>query len=387
MIILDKPYISELLQETIIKNNYTVLDTDNINLLNIKKEIQIISTQEAITTAKNDPNNLIYCNSENSINWINKNLSFTPLPEMINTFKDKIKFRKILKEIYPDFYFEEIEFKNIDALVSKNLKYPFIIKPSVGFLSIGVHVVEKEEELKKTIELIKKEISETRDLFPTEVVDSSMFIIEEIIQGEEYAIDAYYTKNGEPVILNILKHPFSSSKDVSDRVYYTSKQIITDQIEKVTHLLREISKLTDIKNFPLHLEVRISNNEIVPIEINPMRFAGWCCTDLAYFAYGINIYEYFMEQRTPDWQEIFNRIEDSSYFYFNIAEVPASIDKNTNYEFDYDGFTSNFNCLLEGRKIDFKTNPLFGIFFAKTDNYAEIEKMLIMDLSRFIKTK
>jgi NADPH-dependent curcumin reductase CurA len=36
--------------------------------------------------------------------------------------------------------------------------------------------------------------------------NTSNFIIEEFIQGEEYAIDYYYDNNGDAVLLNVLHH-------------------------------------------------------------------------------------------------------------------------------------------------------------------------------------
>lgn len=65
--------------------------------------------------------------------------------------------------------------------------------------------------------------------YPQKVIDNSTYILEEFIHGEEYAIDAYYDENGKVVILNIMKHDFSSTSDVSDRLYYTSKEIINEK--------------------------------------------------------------------------------------------------------------------------------------------------------------
>ena len=384
MLIVDNPYVSELLQETAIVNNFEILNNTKKGSITLKPELNYITSDNAANLIKNNPNHKIYCNSENSINWINENLKFTDLPDKITLFKDKVKFRQILKEIYPDFYFEEVNYDELESIQTNELKFPFIIKPAVGFLSIGVHVVNSEHEWKNTIKELKEEIEATKNLFPKEVVDTKNFIIEEIIEGDEYAIDAYFDENGSPVILNILKHPFSSGKDVSDRLYYTSKKIIQDNFIKTEKLLEEIGKITKIKNFPMHIEVRIEEENIIPIEVNPMRFAGWCCTDLAYFAYGINIYEYFLHQKKPNWEEIFNKVDDSE-FYFNIADIPATTEKRPIKNFDYNGYLSNFSNVIEVRKIDFNKNPLFGIFFGSTPSHDEIKKLLTIDIPKYIK--
>jgi phosphoribosylamine-glycine ligase len=55
-----------------------------------------------------------------------------------------------------------------------------------------------------------------KSIYPKEVMDASTFIIEDYLEGEEFAADAYFNAEGEVVILNILHHKFSSSTDVSD---------------------------------------------------------------------------------------------------------------------------------------------------------------------------
>lgn len=37
-----------------------------------------------------------------------------------------------------------------------------------------------------------------------------------------------------------------------------------------------------VTNFPVHVEIRVKEDKICPIEFNPMRFAGLCTTDIAY---------------------------------------------------------------------------------------------------------
>ena len=118
----------------------------------------------------------------------------------------------------------------------------------------------------------------------------------------------YYDKNGNPVILNIFHHPFLNSKDVSDRIYVMSSEIMIKYMAKFAMLLKEIGDKNNIRNFPLHIELRVTDDErIIPIEVNPMRFAGWCTTDVSKYAWGINVYECFMKQTSPDWNEILSK--------------------------------------------------------------------------------
>lgn len=383
MIILDNPYVSPLLEDSVVANSYPVLDNEMVRSLEKSKLMKIFDDEQAKKLLKNKENILLYSNSENSINWISKHLDFCNLSEKINLFKNKVEFRKLMKEIYPDFYFFEVALNELEKINPDNIKFPVVLKPSVGFLSMGVYIVNNKSEWIGIIKNIGKDIEQFRGQFPLEVVDSSKFIVEEVIDGEEFAIDAYFNQDGKPVILNIFKHPFVGDDDVSDRVYFTSKKIIQTYHKQFEKLLEKIGILSGLKNFPVHMEVRVNNEKTVPIEINPMRFAGWCVTDLAYFAYGINVYEYYFEQKIPDWNKILNNLGDE-FYYFTIAEVPLFIDREMIKSVDYDRFLKNISNPLEIRKINYLKHPIFAIVFAKTNDYSEMSNILKKNMSDFI---
>ena len=92
MIILNKPYVSDFLVETIDKNNFSVLDNE------IARKY---FPQERLTKTKDAVDEkLFYSNSENSIDWILENMADSELAEMIRISKDKALFRKKLKSVY-----------------------------------------------------------------------------------------------------------------------------------------------------------------------------------------------------------------------------------------------------------------------------------------------
>lgn len=383
MIILDNPYVSPLLEDTVAKKSYPVLSNEMARSLSKFDMMNVLSDEAAVDLLKGEKNPQLYSNSENAINWISTHLNFSELPQKIELFKNKAEFRRLLKEIYPDFYFFESGFDSLSTLDTEKIRFPVVLKPCVGFLSMGVYIIRDAEEWADVIKNLRDDIEKFRGQFPTEVVDASSFIVEELINGEEFAIDAYFDKDGKPVILNIFKHPFSDETDVSDRVYFTSGEIIKSNHDRFESLLSQIGSLAQLRNFPLHMEVRVDGERVVPIEINPMRFAGWCVTDLAYFAYGIDVYEYYFEQKTPDWEKILKE-KGSEFYYFTIAEVPVSVDKSMIREVDYDGFLKNISHPLEVRKIDYRRHPILAIVFAKTDDYSEMSNILKKDMRDFI---
>ncbi|WP_324824615.1 ATP-grasp domain-containing protein [Sinanaerobacter sp. ZZT-01] len=385
MLILDKPYASDFLKKTAEDRKIPILDNGGICNLVQNQNLNLLSENDFFCMAKEQNPLKLYCNSENSINKISENLLDTKIPGYIHFCKDKIKFREKIKPLYPDFYFREVAFEDIKSLDVTCLKKPFIIKPAVGFFSIGVYKVESDKDWEKVVDCLIRDVQSAEGLYPNEVMDSSKFIIEECIDGEEFAIDAYYDAKGMPVILDILKHPFSSSTDVSDRVYYTSKEIILTYLKTFENILKNIGDLAEFQNFPVHVEVRIDQNQtVLPIEFNPMRFAGWCVTDIAYFAYGINVYEYFFADKKPDWEKILNK-KDERVYSLVLVDVPKRLQGKSIKSFDYKGVSSKFRKVLEMREIDFHEYPVFAFLYIETKaDLMELKEALNMDFSEFI---
>ncbi len=385
MLLLDKPYISNLLQETAVALELPVLKKESLEGMLWNKNINLLSETSFIDMLEKKSPHKLYSNSENAINWMMKNLEGTRIPEFIDTCKDKVKFREKIKPLYPDFYYQEINNEILFQLDVTKIKKPFIIKPSVGFFSIGVYKVEKDEDWPEIIANLITDIQNAKGLYPEEVMDASCFIIEECVVGEEFAIDAYYDHTGEPVILNILKHPFSSSTDVSDRIYYTSVDLISQYLVPFQQVLKDIGACTGLVDFPVHAEVRVDENgHVVPIELNPMRFAGWCVTDLAFFAYDLNPYIYYFKGQKPDWEKIIKEKEGKRYCMI-LVDMPHGMLAEDVLGFQYDALSSKFQKVMEVRKIDYHKYPVFGFYFIETPaNSDEIDMVLSLDFNEFV---
>ncbi|MCF7927683.1 MAG: ATP-grasp domain-containing protein, partial [Spirochaetales bacterium] len=219
MLILDHPYISDFLKETSFKLGLPVLGNQAAREFGLDEKEVLFGEKDFVNRIKEAKEPLVYCNSENPIQWIADNLSFTGLPDKIEAFKDKYRFRGLLRTMYPDFFYRQVEYNELEELEIEEIPLPFIIKPSVGFFSIGVYKVNESSEWSNVVEQIHREVETMPSRFPAEVINTGKFIIEQCIEGEEFAVDAYFDREGRPVILNILKHLFSSGEDVSDRVY------------------------------------------------------------------------------------------------------------------------------------------------------------------------
>lgn len=389
MFFADEPYISEFFKATVRDNAIPVIGTEIAKNLDLYQGTKFLSEDEAIETARTADNPAIYTTSENSIAWIAKHLAFSDLPGKIDLFKDKLKFRELTKSIFPSFTFRSVRVEDLESIEFDELPLPFIIKPVVGFFSMGVYKVSSFDEWKKTIASLYAEIEQIRGLYPEEVLNTRSFIIEQVIHGEEYAFDAYFNSAGEPVVLSILKHVFSSDTDVSDRVYISSKEIIENNLEEFTDFARKIGDLANVKNFPVHIELRRDKKgTLLPIEVNPMRFGGWCTTaDVSFLAYGLNTYLCYYQQQKPDWPEILKG-KEGKLFSIIVLDNSTGMNADEIASFDYEKLLSQFERPLELRKIDHKEYPLFGFLFTETreENMIELENILHSDLTEFIST-
>ncbi len=385
MYLIDKPYASEFLLNTIKENNYQVVAIKSAKELVADASLNWMSEDEAIASLKNKPSQPIYSNSENAFSWIEEHFGESELSKQINILKNKVEFREQLKAFFPDFKFQKIKLENIQDIATEELSFPFVIKPSIGFLSLGVYIVKDKNEWIKAKEDITSQ--NLKSIFPKNVLDTSYFIIEDYIHGEEYAIDYYHNERGEVVLLNVLHHAFSSGTDTSDRVYSTSKTIINQHKAELEKFLSIIGNKLNLKNFPAHAEVRIDENgKIVPIEINPLRFGGWCTTgDLLGIAVGFNSYKCYYENLCPNWDAIYQGKEDKIFSIIvldnNSGIQPADIAK-----FDYKALANDFKKPIAIRPFDINNNPLFGFVFAETDsiNKEELHNILHSDLRKYI---
>lgn len=387
MIIIDKPYVSGLLRDTIIRNQYPVLKTADAQELLNGTPVNFMEEKPALQKIKSGEIHTIYTSSENSLGWITRNLTFMDLPDQVDIFKNKARFRKLVSGLYPDFYYKIVDPAKLADLDYEDLPHPFIIKPNVGFFSLGVHKVASKSGWEEIKEKIKSEAELINNTYPEEVLDIAKFIIEANIEGEEFTVDAFFNQDGKPLILGIMHHIFAGEKDTSDRLYTTSPEIIRENLEPFMGFLQKLGELAGLKNFPVHLEIRLdSNGRIMPIEGNPLRYGGWCTSaELTHYAFGFNPYEYIMEGRQPDWDQILEN-HSGNRFSIIILNNNSGIDARKVKCFDYEKLTGKLEKVLELRKVDAAQFHIFGFVYAETrpDNFGELEALLYSDLREFV---
>ncbi len=387
MIILEKPFISAYLINTLVENNIPVLDTDFVRNFPGTGNLNLIPEGSFFEHYMNTPGVGLYSNSEDSASWIYKNIPESELAHGIKAIKDKHSMREVFASLNPGYFFMKMSFEEMQKMNVSHLPKPFVVKPVRGIASIGIRAVFHDAEWPEILKQVEKDRNDYGDAFSDTVINLDSFLVEAYIQGQEIAVDAFFNNVGEPVIVNIMEHDFASADDNSDRLYKTSVAIMKRNLEPVKKYLAGVSKALGIRNFPMHMEMRVTENgEFIPIEINPMRFAGFCTTDVASYAYGINPYLCFLKQKSPDWETLL-REDNGDIFIMAVVDIPRNLDKNR-VSFDYDIMASKLSDVLEIRKMDYKVFPMAVFLFAKStpENHAELETWLHDDMSDVITT-
>lgn len=381
MIILDKQYISDEMKDYLVKQKAPVIENDATLFYFNNKLPNLISNDDFIKSYSQ--NKRIYTCFENSIEWIMQNVQDKELINNIEIMKNKALLREVLAPIYPNFFFQQVTLDELSTLDITEFVYPFIIKPNIGFFSIGVYLITCKEDWYKAVSKLIESAEDWGKSYPKSVVNTE-FILEQYIHGEEYAIDAYYDEDGKAVVLNILKHDFNGITDVSDRLYYTGKSIIEKNLEQFTDWLNDVNKYFKASNIPFHVEIRVNNGEIMPIEFNPMRFAGWCCTDISYYAFGFFTYDYYLHNIKPDWDNLLKGKEGK---YYTIIVLDKNITLDCSDSFDYDLACQDMGKILCLRQINYYVNPLYGFVFSEVEETDKLtmNKIVTKDLNLFVK--
>ncbi|MGB3639060.1 MAG: ATP-grasp domain-containing protein [Rivularia sp. (in: cyanobacteria)] len=347
-------------------------------------DINIIKDVEAASFLK-DKNAVVIMNWEASLSFILDNLPQQNL-DRVNAFKNKAIFRELVKELYPNLFYLELTREALQDFRFPESVETVVIKPSFGTTSIGIRTVDRQQEWEKAVNSVLKDIDIAKEHMNPTMLNDSSFLVEEYVEGDEFACDGFWDANGKTVITGIYQHPFASSLDVSDTLYYTSTKVVAETIEQTMQVLDHIGNKLNIRRFPFHFEFRKSDNKIFPIELNPLRFGQVALPDITEYAFGFNPYDLFFTDKAPDWDSLLAD-SNSKVYAFVLASIPAKYEPEK-YWFDKESFCNSFgDKLLNYLPSNPEITPFFGVAHIVVDNVEDVLKYVSLDFESFLRNR
>lgn len=382
MLVLEEPYVSPLLVEWAAKSQHPVLaNAFAEGLARDGAALNLVGGDEA--AARIDSGERVYSNSENALDWVLSHTHNRVLADAIAFSKDKARMRRDLAPLSPDLFYMECTRDELAQVDPASLPLPVVLKPAVGFCSMGVYAIESADDWNRALADIEEGERVWAERYPGSVVDTGRFVVEGYVEGAEYAIDMYYDGEGRARCLNVMRHDFASPDDTSDRLYNTSHEVIAEMQPAFTEWLDRANEVLGARDFPAHVEVRVdAGGNIVPIEFNPLRFAGLGGTDLAYWAWGVRTYEAFLEGREVDLLAL---SEPHAGKVYTMSLLNPHADADLSRPFLYDEFASKFSKVLDFHRFDANAVGSYGFLFLETDDSTanELDFLLHSDLLEF----
>ncbi len=382
MLILEEPYVSPLLVEWAAEAHHPVLGNAFARALVAEgARLDLVGDDEA--AARIDAGERVYSNSENALDWVLEHAHNESLARAIAFSKDKSEMRDALAPLTPGLFYRSCSRAELADIDPAELPLPVVLKPAVGFCSMGVYTIASPDDWEAALADIDREEQVWAQRYPGSVVDTGRFVVEGYIAGQEYAIDMYYDAQGRAQCLNVMRHDFASADDTSDRLYNTSHEIVAEMAPRFERWLDEVNDVLGARDFPAHVEVRVDDaGDIVPVEFNPLRFAGLGGTDLAYWAWGLRTYEAFLEDAEVDVAALSAPHAGKVYTMSLLNPHPGA---DLSRPFLYDAFAARFSNVLDFHRFDANAVGSYGFLFLQTDEETagELDFLLRSDLLEF----
>jgi len=318
--------------------------------------------------------------SENVLDPVLKRLDDPHRCQTIAALKDKSRCREMLSTLYPDFYFKRATLDELDQITLPPDR-TFVIKPNKGYFATAIKYVTSETDLREIRDEITDELKRKSEIFADTVLSDNEVIIEAFIEGEEYAVDMFFTSDGEPAIVNIYHHPIPENPDYLHALYYSSKPVFDALHDRFVDWFRTLNKTLKATSFPIHGEFRLTETGISPIELNPLRFGGDGLIDLAYHAFGLNPYDAFFKDQAPDWDALWKGREEK-IFTWMMGYVGTDVDV-ASHRPDMGRFQNLFTKVLSDTMLDYQSSMGFSVIYAEETDMEAVHHLVNLEFREF----
>lgn len=328
----------------------------------------------------------LYVPSQSSLEFV---IERTHCPKRLRTIEllsDKYQCRSMMKPLFPEFYFETKKLSEIkEEMFIKGRKY--IIKPSKGFFGMGVKIIDNPADIYGQVDEIQRELDFNSQFFSESVFSREDMIIEQFIEGDEYAVDMFYSEKGEPVIVSITYHPMPLKKEYHHVLYYTNNHIFQQLYPQIESFFTRLNSILNIHSFPIHAEFKLERGDLLlPIELNPLRYGGFGLADLSYYAYGQCPYFSFFHDQKYNWKAIWNEHRQKKYYAWVLAYNGTGMDMEKidilNAHAKLQAFMGDKPPLYY-QELDYRNNPVFAIVYLAEEKEHLLTRWLDVEFQDF----
>ena len=345
------------------------------------ENLEILSLRDLISSGRKfSPIDKVICSSESVLDALIPALSTEDSRiQAIEQMKDKRRFRQLVSTVFPDFLFRELVPADLRNLVLDPSRR-YVLKPNKGCFGTGVQIIQGDEDLQLVGDQIQKEISANKAVFSDQVLSEDSLILEEYIEGEEYAVDVFFDENGTMSIVNIFHHPMPKNPSYLHMLYYSSAHVHELISPLARNFFNQLGAVLDLSLMPIHSEFRLSNGKLIPIELNPMRFGGMGLSNLSFHTLNSNALSAFIAGQEPEWSEIWEGKQESAQIFF----IAYNGDQVNRHKFgpDWFSFRKNFSDIKLEIPFDYQKQLAFGILFLE-EPQSRVEELLNIEFNEF----
>ncbi len=380
MFILEEPYVSDLLAATVAALGLPVLDTPMARRRLTGPYRAPLSSDAEFAAAASRPGARLYSNSENAIGWIAEHLVGDRPSAPHRAVQGQGRVPRARRRSLSRLPLLRAEPR---ASCATSTRHAFARPSSSSRRSASSAWAStwstRAEAWPAAVAEIEREVEQFAAIYPDQVLGLDRFVVEEVIEGEEFAVDAYFDADGRPVLVDVYAHLFASADDVSDRVYYTNAETIERLGPPAMAFLAEVGRRAPSHRLPgprraahrrgrqrradrdqpdalrrlvrdRHRALRVRHE---PVPLLPAR-------------------------RAPGLDRASPRRAPGAPPRSSSPTCRARVDLAAIESVDYEAFAARFSRVLELRPTDFNRYPVFAFTFVEvpSDDLSELHAVL-----------
>ena len=300
--------------------------------------------------------------------------------DLVSRLKNKVACRQMMASIFPDFFFREIPVRDLPMIeLAPGEKY--FVKPIKGYWGSAAFPVDAQADRVALMHEIEAQLAKRTHIFSEQVVSKDRLIVEEFLEGEEYAVDMFFDESGEPVITNVCHHPLPKKRDYLHVVYYTSYEVYRKLYPKFIEFFQALNQSLHARSLPIHGEFKLHKGKLTPVELNPLRFGSDGFADLSFHAFGFNPFLCFAENRAPDWEALWKGREEK-IFAFYLGYNGSDFDAG-HYRPDFRNFRRLFSNILSDMAMNYQETLAFAVMYIEEDSLERIHELLEVEFNEY----